>query len=641
MAGVSACQIIMHNFYQHKPNKVIFWTGAGISMDPPSLLPSGHDLTKNIIDAFCLKGTWDKILNYLSYANIQDSHGKNKTIPRLESVLGGIVSVLGYDFLGRFDNLFNPIPNYLHLFFAHHILKGGSHITLNLDLGIENALQKLMSPPVYHILTPSNISQQNVLSTTSPFILHLHGKHGESLSELGLTIENVSKGFSDNIKKLIINRLRLSSLLVFVGYSGSDFFDVTPFFKGLHEHKVNLLKLDVVWIDHKKNGAGLHNYQTTKKFSPILNALSKCGAHCYIWDGITSDFIQRFASNWGINDRPIQNIGLRPSFNKSISVWQQTLVTAKIFVSMGIGKEALGLLENNQVPINEYITYSSRSKDLTDLTPSNRIIYLFNESLREQGLYKQASKYTDTLAKNTELDELLFLERKASDMWLSGRLFSSRSMYLKSLKYGIDLIGKSPRFDNLYIECIRGYMQLCRDISRIPIIGILLSKKYLKDLIPYLKSQKIANSLQSSPYDLSHITRLILWEIDQKIVKNLNIPHMLTSENNIISSFTETDNILGFLNASRARLRKLLHQKQNVMCDEIRHLRELSEKIGDYPGTIKAIIMLAQTGHVNFDLVKEFIHVLYLVQWVKLKKIQYVAIFVTKYISGTLARRCT
>jgi len=628
----------MHNFYQHKPNKVIFWTGAGISKDSPSLLPPGDDLTKEIIDAFCLKGTWGKILNYLSYANIKDSHRKNKTIPRLESILGGIVSVLGYDFLNRFNKLFNPIPNALHLFFAHHILKGGSHITLNLDLGIENALQKQISPPVYQILTPSNISQQNILNTTFPFILHLHGKHGESLSNLGLTIENVSKGFSDDIKKLIINRLHLSSLLIFAGYSGSDFFDVTPFFKELHDQKINLLKLGVVWVDHKENGVGLYDYLTSKKCNPILNALSGCGAQCYIWEGITRYFIQKFASNWGINITPIQNLGQKPSFDKSISMWQQTLVTAKIFVSMGIGKEALSLLKNNPIPIKEYSTYSSRHKDLMDLTPNNRIIYLFNESLREQGLYKQASNYTDMLAKNTVLDELLFLERKASDIWLSGRLFSSKLIYLKALKFGINLIGKSSRFDNLYIECIRGYMQLCRDISRLPIIGVHLSKKYLMDLMPYLKTQKVINSLQSSPYDLSHITRLILWELDQKVIKDLNIPYILTNESNVISVFTETDNILGFLNASRARLRKLLHQKQNVMCDEIHHLYNLSKKIGDFPGIIKATIMLAQTGHINFDLVKDFRHALYQVQWVNSKKIQYVAMFLTECINGALKR---
>ncbi len=75
------------------PKPVLFWTGAGISIDPPASLPSGYKLTKDIVDAFCLPETWADITSLLSQANFYGFSGNKKTFPRLEALLGSMVSI--------------------------------------------------------------------------------------------------------------------------------------------------------------------------------------------------------------------------------------------------------------------------------------------------------------------------------------------------------------------------------------------------------------------------------------------------------------------------------------------------------------------------------------------------------------------
>lgn len=49
------------------PGNVIFWSGAGISRDPPSSLPLGEELTRNVVEDFCLPNTWRDIIFLMSF----------------------------------------------------------------------------------------------------------------------------------------------------------------------------------------------------------------------------------------------------------------------------------------------------------------------------------------------------------------------------------------------------------------------------------------------------------------------------------------------------------------------------------------------------------------------------------------------
>lgn len=129
------------------PERVCFWTGAGISVYSPSNLPLGIPLTRGAIEAFCLAGTWEKVLSYLQQADLIDEWGNRKLYPRLEAVLNSIVGVLGYDAL-RFLSVPDAPPNDLHYFFAWHLSQDGKHVTVNMDDCIRQAFfAKLGTPP--------------------------------------------------------------------------------------------------------------------------------------------------------------------------------------------------------------------------------------------------------------------------------------------------------------------------------------------------------------------------------------------------------------------------------------------------------------------------------------------------------------
>ncbi len=627
------------NLQKYRPNDVLFWTGAGISIDPPSCLPSGYRLTKDIVDAFCLETTWNTIEWYLSSAKIKDASGQIKKIPRLESILGCIVSILGYNFLARFKDLFNPAPNFFHHFFAYHIKSGGKHVTLNLDIGIENALEKDYPGTYYKILTQEEFRHSSI-GEKYPYILHLHGSQRNDSRGLGLTIENISKGLLPNTKDFLINQLRSSRLLVFCGYSGSDFFDVNPFFLEMNHKGITFPSLKVVWVNHRNNFEGFLRLSKSNSNIPILRALNQAGAECYMWNGPTREFFHDFIRKWQASIPNRGNTSTLPTFDKSLPYWQRALVTAKIFVSMGLGQKAQEVLKNYSIPISKYEQYCS-SDDLTDSSPRNRVIYLFNESLRELGYYKDATSFANKLSRQTKLDELLFLERRASDYWLMGRIFYARSLYFGALQYGVSHIGLSERFDNLLIECLRGYMQVCRDISYIPLIGKYVAVGYFNLAVNMLRNNNnLLVALKSSPYDMSHISRLVLWELDESIAKKINTRTILVEESYIDSVFSETDNFLGCVNVLRSKLKKELMENK-VHCDDIRHLFDLSHKITSHPGVVKAAIMCANLGLFENVILKSFIHSFRSVQWTFARKIIYLILFVKASIWGALTKRCT
>jgi hypothetical protein len=275
----------------NNPSDVIFWTGAGISVDPPSCLPLGPSLTFDVVNTFCLPKTWQTINDYLIKARLEETSGNIKSIPRLEAILGNIVSILGYDILGCFSFLDSP-PNDYHHFFAHHIMLGGNHITMNLDLCIENALNRYYVNSNYESITPNILYAKLPNFGDAGWILHLHGKIGKELPSLGLTIDNVSKGINESIRQLIIDTLKSKMIMVFLGYNGGDAFDVDPFFYSLIGH-LDFSNKCIIWIDYQKihSNLDLFKYRNTQLKRSILDSLLRCNAQIYVWHGETKEVV--------------------------------------------------------------------------------------------------------------------------------------------------------------------------------------------------------------------------------------------------------------------------------------------------------------------------------------------------------------
>lgn len=569
-------------------------------MDHPSSLPSGYRLTKEIVETFCLPGTWITLTSLLRKANFIDSVGNIKIVPRLEAILGNIVSVLGYSILRRFYSL-NPAPNYLHFFFAQHIASKGKHITLNLDQGIENAIK---------------YSFNDILS---PWILHLHGKFGDMPSELGLTFENIAKGLSSITKQKTLEAILGADTIIFTGYSGSDVFDINPFFKslvGLHD----LSKKTAIWLDHcESSSSEVKLYTQSKKKLVIMDALSNCGAKTYVWKGLTNNFISELIKIWNFSTCTLQPSIERstPSFDKDILNWQKQLITAKLYISMGLGAEALVALHDQCRLDLAYREYCKGQQELEEMTPTNKILYIRNEAYRELGRYGQSLKISAQLVPHTDLDIMLSYERKASDYWLAGAWITAKKEFLEALKYGSTRLGNSHQFDTIYLEAIRAYMQLCRDIGRLPIVGKHLFKKNISYPIELINNNEyLQKLLRTNPYDRSHIARLFAWEKHTLESNTEKLPTFLLDEISIIEPFGETDNILGIINTTRSKLQLRLSRGQIVHKKDVLRLLALSRAIGDRAGIVKACRLLAEVGGCSKRTIVMFFSSLVGVQWV-------------------------
>lgn len=601
------------------PSEVLFWTGAGISIDPPSCLPSGYQLTKDVVDSFCIPGTWEKIIFYLGRAKYSHLDREIKTIPRLESVLGHIVSLLGSDFLLRLYTL-NPNPNYYHFFFAEHLLQHGKHITMNIDLGIENALCLIGG------------------SDPTRSLLHLHGDFREKPSDLGLTFENISKGLPKNLASQAQYLIDTSNTLVFIGYSGSDFFDVNPFFLAMIGNN-DLSKKTIYWIDFNKDFCFHIKYSSSDKKILILDALSECGAKCFLWKGPPCSFLDRLVEHWNMPN-PAERFETgatnpAPQFDKTIFNWQKYLITAKVYISMGLGGEAYDILSShgNQLRAS-YKQYCSFRSDLSEISPEVAFDYLVNEALRERGMYVDAGVVTKGFKLVTDIDKMLSFERRASDARLAGNWLSSREIYSRAIRFGRSRVGCSSRFDSVFLETLRGYLQLCRDICS---IGWPLGMYARGDIVSLTSmindDTAIREILARSPYDMSHIARLYTWE-KHHLPKSVNarLPSSFVAERDIMPVFGETDNLLGVVNTRRSKLKAQLIHGSGVNRAEIIELIELSQAIGDNPGVVKASMLLASVGAGDTHSAKIFLAALLRTQWLPPIKVLIIFRFIFELI---------
>ncbi len=237
------------------------------------------------------------------------------------------------------------------------------------------------------------------------------------------------------------------------------------------------------------------------------------------------------------------------------------------------------------------------------------------------GFYKDASKITQEFLSNSDLDIMQIYERRASEEWLAGSWFSARKEFLKALDYGRSRLGKSHRFDVIYVETLRAYMQLCRDVGRIPLIGRQLLKKYISypvDLI--VNNRELQKVLLKTPYDRAHIARLFSWEGDELKSFMQRLPDFLKDESVIFDIFGETDNILGIINATRGKMLVDLSKGLRVKEFEVVKLLELSVAIEDNPGIVKACHILVSLGRIDNRTVTMFFRSLCKTQWIKMRK---------------------
>ncbi|MEV6527261.1 hypothetical protein AB0M43_35560 [Longispora sp. NPDC051575] len=273
------------------PGDVLVLSGAGVSMDPPTGLPSGVRLTERVADACLLPGTLARIREYhrrigwtaeppCGFAAPAPTGPTVGRVPRLETVLGVVArTVPDGDTIVRdlLADVSTAVPNHLHRMLMEHVAAGGGHLTANFDLAVERAAG---------------------LPNGHPSVLHFHGSlpaFGGG-PPLGVTLNRIEAGFPPAVAARFTSALTSHRALLVVGYSGSDFFDVDVTVSQLPAGA--LAHVEVLWVGH--GGHDGWHLLPDDGAPPLVGALRAAGAKVRVVCGRTVELLAECATAWGL-----------------------------------------------------------------------------------------------------------------------------------------------------------------------------------------------------------------------------------------------------------------------------------------------------------------------------------------------------
>jgi tetratricopeptide (TPR) repeat protein len=229
-----------------------YLVGAGISMDPPSCVPSARMF---VLELFKYYAPEEEIETLLSLKSLRYEF----LVEKIQNLFDKDLKFL--DYLSEVTE-----PNAIHIFLVNMIMRYNYVITTNFDYLIEYALKKKLEMfPVFHdyhkkvmIIITKEDYQKNV-SFQFPLI-KIHGSKLDlikgritkdslitTISALGREREKGETFAIEPYKKPLINRVMDGRDLVIMGYSGSDDFDISPMLKELKNMK------RIIWIEHNQH----------------------------------------------------------------------------------------------------------------------------------------------------------------------------------------------------------------------------------------------------------------------------------------------------------------------------------------------------------------------------------------------------
>jgi tetratricopeptide (TPR) repeat protein len=229
-----------------------FLVGAGISMDPPSCVPSARDIVRELFEYYAPTEEIEELasLDSLRYEFLVD---------KIQNLFDKDVKFLDYLELVK-------EPNIIHRFLAKMIMRYNYVITTNFDYLLEIAMKKELSifPTSYgHHEKLMVIIKKEDYNKDVRFkypIIKIHGSKYDyinnrstkeslitTISALGREREKGKTFAIEPYKKKLVNEVTRDRDLVLMGYSGSDDFDITPMLEELNELK------RIIWIEHDGN----------------------------------------------------------------------------------------------------------------------------------------------------------------------------------------------------------------------------------------------------------------------------------------------------------------------------------------------------------------------------------------------------
>lgn len=225
-----------------EPRDVTFLAGAGISFPPPSALPTVRSFTLQLA-RYCSDG------GETVAAVDQALSATYSTSPRFEGLVEAIGQIAGAaDSVGAvFDS---DEPNPLHRYLARYCESGAAVVTTNFDTCLERALSRQCERLVFsgYDLTSIGPMQSVIVKPHGSNRAKPEDAHGELVVSIR-ALSKTARGFQAfPLWRRYLGQLFSRRVLIVIGYSGSDDFDITPV---LLESKPNQL----IWIDYQDGEA--------------------------------------------------------------------------------------------------------------------------------------------------------------------------------------------------------------------------------------------------------------------------------------------------------------------------------------------------------------------------------------------------
>lgn len=323
----------VESFFSPK-RRYTFLVGAGISMDPPTNMPSARQIVRDLLD-LCVPP--EEVENLLSLEML-----------RFELVVEKIKYV--FDEKLKFLDYLEYItePNIIHLFLSNAIIRGNYVVTTNFDYLIEHALLRVLDKQWHQDIIPV-ISKEDFilyqdpkgLITINQYPLYkIHGSKRNIITKkdtqdsLITTLSALGKDRAEGetfaiepYKKSAVFNLMNKRTLVVMGYSGSDDFDIGPVLREMPF--LNRL----IWIEHSqkdqteiiklKKRKDLNAREKLFQLEQLLEEISSSGDfEVILIKTNTSKFIQTNLWNSFLPYDPINEINLKES-EKTIPIFSE------------------------------------------------------------------------------------------------------------------------------------------------------------------------------------------------------------------------------------------------------------------------------------------------------------------------------
>ncbi|MBD3350408.1 MAG: tetratricopeptide repeat protein [Candidatus Lokiarchaeota archaeon] len=228
-----------------------FLAGAGISIDPPSNLPSARRIMRDIIRFSCVDESLEDLLSDESINNMQFE----SILQIFQEIIDPELKIMEY--YGKAKS-----PNVIHHFLVDMMLKGHIVMTTNFDYLIEYALIEADNNAEAVITKDDYLNHKDPVKLVNKGKLVLYKLHGskkniftgeDTKESIISTIDAFAREKKEDVFSLPQYELELfqnackDRILITLGYSGGDVFDVIPTIRKMKDLK------GVVWIQHSEN----------------------------------------------------------------------------------------------------------------------------------------------------------------------------------------------------------------------------------------------------------------------------------------------------------------------------------------------------------------------------------------------------